>query len=96
MSFDGINVQHGKLDQGAADAIQAAKDIEARLDALENELNPLKNDWIGSAKLAYDDAKAKWDQAIADMILLLQQAGQGVSDSNAEYQAADKRGANRF
>ena len=42
------------------------------------------------------EAKAKWDQAIADMIVLLQQASANVSTSNDEYKAADSRGANRF
>jgi 6 kDa early secretory antigenic target len=96
MSFDGIKVQHGHLDAGAADVMRAAKDIEARLDQLENELNPLKSDWNGHAKTAYDQAKATWDRAMAEMTLLLQQAGQGVDSSNAEYRAADARGANRF
>ena len=41
-------------------------------------------------------AKAKWDQAMQEMTLLLQQASQGVDSSNAEYKAADARGANRF
>ena len=31
-----------------------------------------------------------------EMILLLQQASQGVDASNAESKAADARGANRF
>jgi WXG100 family type VII secretion target len=96
MTFDGIKVQHGKLEMGAADVMQAAKDIEARLDNLENDLNPLRNDWNGSAKQAYADAKAKWDQAMTDMIQLLEQASRGVEASNAEYRAADNRGANRF
>ena len=89
MTFDGIKVQHGSLEAGAADVMKAAKDIEARLDQLENELNPLKSDWNGNAKMAYDQAKAKWDQAIADMIVLLQQASANVSTSNDEYKAAD-------
>jgi uncharacterized protein YukE len=46
--------------------------------------------------MAYDQAKAKWDQAMSEMTLLLQQASQGVDASNAEYKAADARGANRF
>ena len=96
MTFDGIKVQHGSLDAGAADVMKAAKDIEARLDQLENELNPLKSDWNGNAKMAYDQAKAKWDQAMAEMTLVLQQDSQGVDASNAEYKAADARGANRF
>ena len=96
MTFDGIKVQHGHLDAGAADVMKAARDIEARLDQLESDLNPLRNDWNGNAKLAYADAKAKWDQAMSEMTLLLQQASQGVDASNAEYKAADARGANRF
>ena len=96
MSFDGIRVQHSKLEQGAADVMQSAKDIETRLNVLEGDLNPLKSDWHGAAKLAYDDAKKKWDQAMTDMITLLTQAGQGVDTSNAEYKSADNRGSGRF
>ncbi len=96
MSFDGIKVQHGNLEQGAADVMKAAKDIEARLDQLETDLNPLRADWNGNAKLAYDDAKKKWDQAMIDMTTLLGQASRGVDSSNQEYKAADQRGAGRF
>ena len=96
MSFDGIKVEHGKLDQGSADVIAAARDIEARLNTLEDELKPLASDWTGAAKEAYADAKATWDKAIADMITLLNQAGTNVDTSNQEYKAADVRGANRF
>jgi early secretory antigenic target protein ESAT-6 len=96
MSFDGINVQHGKLDQGSADVMAAAKDIQTRLDTLEDELKPLASDWTGAAKEAYREAKATWDKAIADMIVLLEQASANVDTSNQEYKAADSRGANRF
>lgn len=96
MSFDGIKVQHGHLETGAADVMKAAKDIEARLDQLESDLNPLKSDWNGNAKLAYDDAKKKWDAAMIEMTALLEQASRGVDSSNAEYRAADQRGAGRF
>ena len=58
MSFDGINVEHGKLDQGSADVIAAARDPEARLNTLEDELKPLAVDWTGAAKEAYREAKA--------------------------------------
>ena len=96
MSFDGIKVEHGKLDTGSADVIAAARDIEARLNTLEDELKPLASDWTGAAKEAYREAKATWDKAIDDMIILLNQAGQNVDTSNQEYKAADARGAGRF
>ncbi len=96
MTFDGIKVEHGKLDSGSADVIAAAKDIEARLNTLEDELRPLAGDWTGAAKEAYREAKETWDRAISDMIILLNQAGQNVDTSNQEYKAADARGASRF
>ena len=96
MSFDGIKVEHGKLDAGSADVMAAAKDIQSRLDTLEDELKPLATDWTGAAKEAYREAKATWDKAIADMIALLEQASLNVDTSNQEYKAADARGAGRF
>ena len=96
MTFDGIKVEHGRLDAGSADVMTAAKDIQTRLDNLEDELKPLASDWTGAAKEAYREAKATWDKAIADMIVLLQQASSNVDTSNQEYKAADARGAGRF
>lgn len=96
MSFDGIKVDHGKLDTGSGDVIAAAKDIEGRLNILEDELKNLQEDWTGAAREAYREAKATWDKAITDMIILLNQAGQNVDTSNQEYKAADARGAGRF
>ncbi len=96
MTFDGINVQHGKLDTGSADVIKAATDIKTRLQDLEEDLRPLASDWTGAAKESYRDAKQKWDTAIDEMITLLHQAGNNVDTSNAEYKAADSRGAGRF
>ena len=41
-------------------------------------------------------AKTKWDTAIAEMMQLLGDTGNTVGQSNAEYHAADVRGANSF
>ena len=96
MNFDGISVNHGALDTGAADLVKTASDISSRLDALEGDLKPLEGSWTGSAREAYREAQAAWDRAIAEMIGLLQQSGTNVADSNREFQAADRRGASRF
>ncbi|GAB2870708.1 WXG100 family type VII secretion target [Nocardioides pacificus] len=96
MNTGGLNVNHGALDNASQNLIAAARSIEARLNTLEDELRPLRSDWTGSAKIAYDSAKKKWDSAISEMILLLSDTGSMVQTSNDEYRAADQRGANRF
>ena len=96
MSMDGIRVNHGELD-GAVDNLNVAVGrIDERLNQLENELAPLKSDWSGNAQLTYTQAKAKWDNAIGEMKLLLQDTSNAVRDSNQSYKDADKRGAAAF
>jgi early secretory antigenic target protein ESAT-6 len=96
MNLDGIRVQHGALDQAAADMYDTVKKIDERMNRLESELAPLKSDWHGSAQDAYTRAKAKWDWAIQEMRDLLDESHRTVYQSNAEYMAADKRGAAQF
>lgn len=94
--LDGLRVQHSALDQAAADLHQTVKDIDARMNRLESELEPLRSAWAGHAQQAYIHAKATWDRAIAEMRDLLDQSHRTVQESNAAYQAADRRGAARF
>lgn len=96
MSFDGITVDHGALDQASADLMNAARKIDSRLNQLEDSLKPLASEWTGAAQQSYHAAKAQWDQAIAEMVLLLGDVSLAVSRSNDEYRAADQRGASRF
>ncbi len=72
------------------------KDIDDRMNNLERDLNPLQSDWSGNAKDAYQQAKLKWDTAIAEMMQLLNDTGTSVETSKEEYAAADLRGANSF
>jgi len=96
MNLDGIRVRHGALDQAAADMYSTVKAIDERMNRLESELEPLRSDWHGQAQEAYRIAKAKWDWAIQEMRDLLDESHQTVYQSNAEYMAADNRGAAQF
>jgi early secretory antigenic target protein ESAT-6 len=96
MSLDGLRVNHAGLDTAAQDLMTAVKDIDDRLNRLESELAPLRSDWTGNAQLSYQQAKAKWDTAIQEMKDLLAQTSTTVNQSNAEYKAADQRGAAAF
>ncbi|NYD43662.1 WXG100 family type VII secretion target [Nocardioides panaciterrulae] len=96
MNLDGLRVNHAGLDTAAEDMYRTVKDIDDRLNRLENELAPLRSDWSGSAQQAYQAAKAKWDNAIQEMKGLLDETSKTVMQSNAEYKAADQRGAASF
>ena len=96
MNLDGLRVNHAGLDRAAEDLYAAVKKIDDRMDRLENELAPLRSDWSGQAQEAYKQAKAKWDWALKEMRDLLDETGKTVYQSNAEYRAADMRGAASF
>lgn len=96
MNLDGIRVQHAALEQAAEDMFTTVKKIDDRMNRLESELEPLRNDWHGQAQTAYTTAKAKWDWAIQEMRDLLDQSKETVYQSNAEYKATDQRGAAQF
>ena len=96
MTLDGLRVNHAGLDTAAQDLHTAVKEIDDRLNRLESELAPLRSDWTGNAQASYQAAKAKWDAAIQEMRDLLAQTSQTVQQSNADYKAADQRGAAAF
>jgi early secretory antigenic target protein ESAT-6 len=96
MSLDGLRVNHAGLDTAADDLRRTVNDIDDRLNRLEQELAPLRSDWSGNAQRAYLGAKARWDRSIGEMRDLLDETGRSVLQSNAEYQAADQRGAASF
>jgi 6 kDa early secretory antigenic target len=96
MELDGLKVNHAGLDQAADDLMSIVNRIDARMNHLEQELNPLRSNWIGDAQQAYTVAKARWDGAINEMKDLLHSTSQQVTQSNAEYRAADARGARSF
>ena len=96
MNPDGLRVDHSGLDAAAQDLRRTVNDIDDRLNRLEQELAPLRSDWTGNAQQAYLAAKARWDGAIQEMRDLLDETGRAVLQSNAEYRAADQRGAASF
>jgi early secretory antigenic target protein ESAT-6 len=96
MSLDGLRVNHAGLDMAAQDLSDSVKKIDDRLNRLESELAPLRRDWTGNAQQSYQVAKTKWDTAMQEMRDLLQETSTTVHQSNADYRAADQRGAASF
>jgi 6 kDa early secretory antigenic target len=96
MELDGLRVDHAGLDRAADDLMGIVARIDARMQVLEDELGPLRSQWVGEAQQAYTVAKARWDGAIHEMRDLLRLTSQQVTSSNADYRAADARGARSF
>lgn len=95
-NLDGLRVNHAALDGAAADMQATVKKMDERLDRLERELEPLRSQWTGAQQESYRVAKAAWDWAMQEMRDLLDESQKTVYQSNAEYMAADLRGAGRF
>ena len=96
MELDGLRVDHQGLDQVADDLMRIVNRIDARMSHLDDELVPLRSQWVGEAQQAYVVAKARWDGAINEMRDLLRLTSQQVTQANADYRAADARGARSF
>jgi WXG100 family type VII secretion target len=96
MELDGLKVIHLGLDSAAEDLVGIVDRIDARLQQLEHDLQPLRAAWVGEAQLAYVAAKQRWDAAITEMRDLLLHTSQQVTLSNSSYRAADARGARAF
>ena len=96
MNLDGLRVNHAGLDTAAEDMCRTVREIDDRMGRLEQELAPLRSDWIGEAQQAYQLAKSRWDRAIREMRDLLAETSRTVQQSNVEYRAADQRGAASF
>lgn len=95
--LDELRVEHAGLDTAAQQMYAKVKQIDARLTQLETDLqSTMKGNWIGGSHDAYLVAKASWDWAMQEMKDLLDKSHQTVYQSNAEYMAADNRGADRF
>ncbi len=92
----GIDLTFDSLDTGSIDIKNGAKTIEDRLQQMDRDLKPTKENWQSDASQAYQQAQSQWNKALADMKLVLHQIGQTVGDSNAGYQEGEKKNKGRW
>lgn len=95
-NLDGLRVNHASLDEAAQNMLNTVNQMGNRLNQLDVELKPLRDSWSGNQMQAYHQAKAAWDWAMQEMRDLLDESHKTVYQSNADYMAADNRGAGRF
>ena len=94
---DDILVNHGGVAEGAENLRTAAKNIANRLETLENDLEKtFGENWSGESFQAYLRAKIKWDGAIREMLLLLEQTGMNLDRNNEDWKVLDDKSAAMF
>ncbi|KRA29894.1 MULTISPECIES: WXG100 family type VII secretion target [unclassified Nocardioides] len=96
MSLDGLRVNHGELEAAAQNMYATVQKLDESLNNLEKDIANDVATWSGQQQEAYRVSKAAWDWAMQEMKDLLDESHKTVYSSNAEYMAADKRGAGRF
>lgn len=91
-----LKVNFGGLATAAADIQAGAGQIEARLNDLDQSLQPLRASWSGEAAASYEAARATWTAAITDIKVLLADVGRAVDASAQDYQATERSNAARW
>ncbi|BDZ39578.1 WXG100 family type VII secretion target [Microbacterium suwonense] len=92
----GYKMKFGAVDMAGSDLVKGAGNIATKLSEMETALKPLQADWTGEASEAYVQAKAKWNQALTEMKVLLHDIGRQVSQDSADGQANETRNRNRW
>ena len=65
------------------------KQINGVLETLDQEVKGSLSQWDGSARTAYNSAKAQWDSAALDMATTLNQLGGVVDVASQNFGAAE-------
>jgi early secretory antigenic target protein ESAT-6 len=91
-----FKVNFAALETAASDISAAGRQLQSRLDELDRSLQPLQSDWTGAASESYQQARAKWTQAIGDMNNLLTEVGRAVTQSGSGYTDAERNNAGRW
>jgi 6 kDa early secretory antigenic target len=88
---DTIKVGGAGIDILVNDMKKGLSDIETRLADMAAQLAPQVNEWDGSARAAYTQAKSDWDKQIEQCKMLLEDVRLAVVQSKEDYVAGELR-----
>lgn len=91
-----IKYDHGAIDTASAEIATSSRAMNGQLDDLKAALRDIESRWEGSGSAAYLAQKAKWDQAAADLNMVLAQISQAVSRGNEDMQVKDGQVSKSF
>lgn len=89
-------VNFGSMATGRQDFARQWQAMEGTLQELEGNLDRLLGEWAGEARVAYWEARTKWDAASGRMATLLNQLGAVIQDGHENFTLTEKANAKMF
>jgi 6 kDa early secretory antigenic target len=96
MAGDYVRAVFGTLQTGEQDFASAYSQLTSTCSTLDSQLRASLADWDGQAQQAYYTAQTTWDNAIADMGMVIQQLSQVVGTAGQNYTSAESTNAAMF
>jgi uncharacterized protein YukE len=89
-----FSVQMEQVDYIVGEMVAGARQMQKTLVDLDNEVRKYLAEWSSDTKTAYEEAKAKWDAAAADMALKAERAATMLGTINEYYCDGERNGVN--
>ncbi|MDO5099922.1 MAG: WXG100 family type VII secretion target [Corynebacterium sp.] len=80
--MDVIRYGFGEIEAAAGDIQSTSGRINALLDAIKSQIQPMVSSWEGDSAIAYQEAQNKWDRAAAELNTVLATISQTVRSGN--------------
>ncbi|HEY2579673.1 MAG TPA: WXG100 family type VII secretion target [Streptosporangiaceae bacterium] len=84
----------GSLQSGEADFASIYAKLQGTISTLDAQLRSNLAQWDGEAQQAYYVAKAKWDAAMANMQVVLNNLRSVIGEANVNYSTTEAANAN--
>ncbi len=88
-----MNIRFETLQQAQDDLAAAFAAIQATIENLESDLQSNLSQWTGTAQTQYAGVKLQWDNAVAHMASVLQQAHVHLVNAAEAYQTVENQNA---
>ncbi|MBE7186694.1 WXG100 family type VII secretion target [Jatrophihabitans endophyticus] len=91
-----IHVQFESLETGASGIKSNYAKLQATLEQLNSDLQPMLSSWSGAAQEAYNNCKREWDNAADQLAVVLSNIGQAVTQAHENYTGAEQAALNNW
>src|SRR5699024_114759 len=85
--MSGIKVDYATIHTAAEDCNNTGNELEARVEQLKSDLQPLTGDWTGEAQAAWQERQQAWNSALEDLKQVLAQIGTSLPQIASGYQS---------